>query len=83
MTLIDLTFAMALSFGLSWVLVLGLAAMVRPVFLRSPRYIGNHKMSALLDLTHRLLFSLVGTVVMAGSVTALVTGGTAAASIMA
>ena len=82
MTVIDLTFATVLSFGLSWVLIIGLATMVRPVFLKSPRYIGNRKVSTLLDLGQNLLFSLVGTVVCAGAVTILITGGATATSML-
>ena len=77
MTLIDMTFAMALSFGLSWVLIIGLATVLRPVFLGSPRYIGNHRLSALLDLGQKVLFTLAGTVVGATIITLSITGGAA------
>ncbi len=60
MTILDLTYMMAPSFGLSCVLTIAISTAARPIFLRSPMYIGDHKLSVLLDLGQSLLFTLVG-----------------------
>ena len=62
MTLLDLTFVMVLSFGIAWVMLIGTATLARPVFLRSPMFIGNRRISTALDLGHGVLFTLPGTI---------------------
>ena len=83
MTTIELTLLLASSLGVSWILILAIATFARPFFLRSAKYIGNHRLSTLLDLGQSVLFTLTGTIVGSILLASAVTVGATAAQALA
>lgn len=83
MTIIEMTLLLASSLGVSWILILAIATIVRPFFLRSAKHIGSRSLSTMLELGQRVLFTLIGTIVGSIVLASAMTVGAAAAQALA